>query len=216
MISVMICDDQDVVCQGLNTILSHEKDLKVIGMAADGQELLEKLEVKLPDVILLDLKMPILNGVQATRSIKLKYPAVRILILTTYDADEWLFDAIRSGADGFLLKDSSREDLLSAIRNLAAGKNPIDPAVGGKLFRQLARQSPPGLTAVGSKLSAREREILALVAEGLNNAAIAEKLHLSEGTIRNYVSSIFDKLDVTDRTQAAVLAIRYGISTPRD
>ncbi len=97
----MICDDQDVVCQGLNTILSNEKDLKVIGMAGDGQELLEKLEMKQPDVILLDLKMPILNGVQATRAIKEKYPNMRILILTTYDADEWLFDAIRSGADGY-------------------------------------------------------------------------------------------------------------------
>jgi DNA-binding NarL/FixJ family response regulator len=212
MITLLICDDQDVVCQGLNTILSDTKDIKVIGMAGDGQELLEKLETRQPDVILLDLKMPIMNGVQATRAIKEKFPAIRILILTTYDADEWLFDAIRSGADGFLLKDSSREELLSAIRDLAAGKTPIDPSVGGKIFRQLARQSPPGLTAVGSELSEREREILALIAEGLNNTAIAGRLHLSEGTIRNYVSSIFDKLNVTDRTQAAVLAIKYGIS----
>ena len=212
MITLMICDDQDVVCQGLNTILSNEKDIKVIGMAGDGQELLEKLEIKQPEMILLDLKMPILNGVQATRSIKEKYPSVRILILTTYDADEWLFDAIRSGADGYLLKDSSREELLLAIRELAAGKTPIDPSVGGKLFRQVARQAPPGLTAVGGELSEREREILTLVAEGLNNTAIAGRLHLSEGTIRNYVSAIFDKLNVTDRTQAAVLAIKYGIS----
>jgi two-component system, NarL family, response regulator LiaR len=212
MITLMICDDQDVVCQGLNTILSNEKDLKVIGMAGDGQELLDKLEIRQPDMILLDLKMPILNGVQTTRIIKEKYPAVRILILTTYDADEWLFDAIRSGADGFMLKDSSRKELLAAIRDLAAGKTPIDPSVGGKLFSQLARQAPPGLTAVGGELSEREREILGLVAEGLNNTAIAGRLHLSEGTVRNYVSSIFDKLDVTDRTQAAVLAIKYGIS----
>ena len=153
-----------------------------------------------------------LNGVQATRIIKEKYPSIRILILTTYDADEWLFDAIRSGADGYLLKDSSREELLLAIRELAAGKTPIDSSVGGKLFRQLARQSPPGMTAVGSEFSEREREILTLVAEGLNNTAIAGRLHLSEGTVRNYVSSIFDKLNVTDRTQAAVLAIKYGIS----
>ncbi len=212
MITVLICDDQDVVCQGLNTILSNEKDLKVIGMAGDGQELLSKLELKQPDVILLDLKMPILNGVQATRAIKEKYPSVRILILTTYDADEWLFDAIRSGADGYLLKDSSREELLLAIRELAIGKTPIDPSVGGKLFRQVARQAPPGMTAVGGELSEREREILMLVAEGLNNTAIAGRLHLSEGTVRNYVSAIFDKLNVADRTQAAVLAIKYGIS----
>jgi DNA-binding NarL/FixJ family response regulator len=212
MITIMICDDQDVVSQGLQTILSMEKDLKVVAIASDGQDLIEKLESKQPDVILLDLKMPIMNGVQATRLIKEKYSTIRILILTTYDADEWLFDAIRSGADGFLLKDSSREELISAIRELAAGKNPIDPAVGGKIFRQLARHSPPGITGIGSELSEREREILSLVAEGLNNTAIAGKLHLSEGTIRNYVSSIFDKLNVTDRTQAAVLAIRYGIN----
>jgi len=212
MITLMICDDQDVICQGLNTILSNEKDIRVIGMAGDGQELLEKLEVKQPEMILLDLKMPILNGVQTTRAIKEKYPDIRILILTTYDADEWLFDAIRSGADGFMLKDSSREELLHAIRELAAGKTPIDPSVGGKLFRQVASQAPPGLTAVGGELSEREREILVLVAEGLNNTAIAGRLHLSEGTVRNYVSAIFDKLNVTDRTQAAVLAIKYGIS----
>jgi DNA-binding NarL/FixJ family response regulator len=199
----------------LNTILSNEKDLTVIGMAGDGQELLEKLEAKQPNVILLDLKMPILNGVQATRIIKEKYPSVRILILTTYDADEWLFDAIRSGADGYLLKDSSREELILAIRELAAGKTPIDPSVGGKLFRQVARQGPPGLTAVGAELSDREREILAFLAEGNNNLTIAGKLHLSEGTVRNYVSSIFDKLNVTDRTQAAVLAIKYGIGPLR-
>jgi DNA-binding NarL/FixJ family response regulator len=212
MITLMICDDQDVVCQGLNTILSDEKDIKVIGMAGDGQELLEKIELKQPEMILLDLKMPILNGVQTTRAIKEKYPNIRILILTTYDADEWLFDAIRSGADGFMLKDSSREELLHAIRELAAGKTPIDPSIGGKLFRQVASQAPPGLTAVGGELSDREREILVLVAEGLNNTAIAGRLHLSEGTVRNYVSAIFDKLNVTDRTQAAVLAIKYGIS----
>lgn len=215
MITVMICDDQDVVSQGLQTILSMEKDLKVTGIAGDGQDLLEKLEPRQPDVILLDLKMPIMNGVQATKAIKEKYPAIRILILTTYDADEWLFDAIRSGADGYLLKDSSREELVTAIRDLAAGKNPIDPAVGGRIFKQLARQSPPGLTMVGSELSEREREILALIAEGLNNTAIAGRLHLSEGTVRNYVSAIFDKLNVSDRTQAAVLAIRYGISAAK-
>ncbi|MBN2257488.1 MAG: response regulator transcription factor [Anaerolineaceae bacterium] len=215
MITLMICDDQDVVCQGLNTILSNEKDLKVVGMAADGQELLEALASRQPDMVLMDLKMPIMNGVQATRAIKERYPNVRILILTTYDADEWVFDAIRSGADGFLLKDSSREELLAAIRDLAAGKTPIDPAVGGKLFSQLARQAPPGLTSVGSELSEREREILALLAEGLNNHTIADRLHLSEGTVRNYVSSIFAKLNVTDRTQAAVLAIKYGITSTK-
>lgn len=215
MINLMICDDQDVVCQGLNTILSMEKDLKVIGIASDGQELLDKLVTNRPDVILLDLKMPVINGVQATRLVKEKYPFIRILILTTYDADEWLFDAIRSGADGYLLKDASREELLAAIHQLASGQTPIDPSVGGKLFKQLAKQSPPGMTSIGAELSEREREILALVAQGQNNASIAETLHLSEGTIRNYISSIFDKLGVSDRTQAAVLAIRYGITPSR-
>jgi len=211
VITLMICDDQDVVCQGLHTILSNEKDLKVIGMAADGQELLDKLELKQPDVVLLDLKMPILNGVQATRSIKEKYPSVRILILTTYDADAWLFDAIRNRADGYLLKDTSREMLIQAIEEIAEGKTPVDSKVAGKLFSQLSKHALPGDTTLGKDLADREREILKLIAQGMTNAEIAASLFLSEGTVRNYVSAILEKLGVDDRTQAAVLALRFGL-----
>jgi DNA-binding NarL/FixJ family response regulator len=187
MINIAICDDQEVVCQGLGAILSTAKDLRVIGISNNGQELLEFLEHKPVDVILMDLKMPILNGIQATKLIKENFPTIKILVLTTYDADVWLFDAIRNGADGYLLKDTSRENLI------------------------LAKSPNPASTSLGKDLSEREMQILHCLSHGLSNAEIAQKLFLSEGTVRNYVSGILEKLEVEDRTQAAVLALRYGL-----
>jgi DNA-binding NarL/FixJ family response regulator len=137
---------------------------------------------------------------------------VRVLVLTTYDADEWVFDAIRSGAAGYLLKDTPRDQLVAAIKDTVEGKTHVDPTVAGKLFARVA-QSPIAVdTAVADVLSEREREVLSLLARGLSNADIAARLYLSEGTVRNYVSSIYGKLGVTDRTQAAVLAVRYGLA----
>ena len=211
MIKVFICDDQEVVCQGLQAILSSNKEIQVTGIANNGMELIEKLEKEPPDVILMDLKMPVMNGVQATKEIKKKYPHIKVLVLTTYDADAWVFDAIRSGADGYLLKDASREKLINAIFHIAQDGTPVDEKVAGKLFSKIASSVEKGATFMGQNLSAREKEILGLIANGLTNAEIAEVLFLSEGTVRNYVSSILDKLDVQDRTQAAVLALRNGI-----
>lgn len=212
MIRVIICDDQVVICEGLRAILSTASGIEVLGIANDGQAAVDLVEKVRPDVVLMDLKMPILNGIQATREIRERFPQVHVLVLTTYDFDEWVFDAIRSGADGYLLKDTPREDLIEAIRGTAAGKTYVDPAVAGKLFTQIqhGRGLPdPGLAKL---LSDRELEVLKLLARGMSNPEIAQKLYLSEGTIRNYVSAILSKLEVSDRTQAAVLALRAGLA----
>jgi len=212
MIKVLICDDQDLVCEGLKGILSTDPELKIVGIANDGAEALEMIPACQPDLVLMDLKMPIMNGVQATRQIRQQYSRVQILVLTTYDADEWMFDAIRAGARGYLLKDTPRERLITAIKEAAAGQTPVDPAVAGKLFAHVTHQIAVPDAAIASQLSEREKEVLGLLAKGLSNAEIAARIYLSEGTVRNYVSSIFEKLGVEDRTQAAVLAIRCGLA----
>jgi len=212
MVKILICDDQDLVCEGLKGILSTDPEMKIIGVANDGAEALEMIPACQPDLVLMDLKMPIMNGVQATRQIHQQYPQIEVLVLTTYDADEWVFDAIRAGARGYLLKDTPRERLIAAIKEAAGGKTPIDPNVAGKLFSHVLQQTTIPDTEIASQLNQREREVLGLLGKGLSNAEIAARIYLSEGTVRNYVSSIFEKLGVEDRTQAAVLAIRYGLA----
>jgi len=212
MIRILLCDDQEIVCEGLQAILGTAPDIEVIGTAHDGAQAINLAGQLQPDVVLMDLKMPVMNGVQATRQIREQYPNVQVLVLTTYDADEWVFDAIRSGAAGYLLKDTPREKLIEAIQDTAAGKTPVDPNVAGKLFDQITRGGAPPDTAIAQDLSEREREVLGLLAHGMTNAQIAKRLYLSEGTVRNYVSAILEKLEVADRTQAAVLALRYGLA----
>lgn len=216
MIEVLICDDQDVVCEGLQAILSTDREIHVAGTARDGAEALEIIARARPDVVLMDLKMPLMNGVQATGRIRAQYPEVKVLVLTTYDADEWVFDAIRSGANGYLLKDTPRERLIAAVKEVAQGKTPVDPDVAGKLFARVVDTPAAADAQLAAELSEREREVLGLIARGLTNGDIAARLHLSEGTVRNYVSAIFAKLGVSDRTQAAVLALRCGLAGERD
>jgi len=211
MIRILICDDQDLVCEGLKGILSTDAELKIVGIANDGAQALEMIPTCQPDLVLMDLKMPVMNGVQATRQIRQLYPQIEVLVLTTYDADEWVFDAIRAGARGYLLKDTPRERLLAAIKEAAQGKTPVDPNVAGKLFAHVTQQISAPDAAIANLLSQREKEVLGLLGKGLSNAEIAARVYLSEGTVRNYVSSIFEKLGVEDRTQAAVLAIRCGL-----
>ena len=211
MIKVLICDDQELVCEGLKAILGTSDLVEVVGLTYNGLEAFEYLENHPVDVILMDLKMPILNGIQATKQIKEKYPQVHILVLTTYDADQWVLDAIRNGADGYLLKDAPRERLLQAIEEVNAGKTPVDSKVAGKLFEQITKMPQKSPTTIGADLTEREKEILLLITHGKSNAEIAETLFLSEGTVRNYVSSVLEKLDVSDRTQAAVIALRSGL-----
>ncbi|OGO71423.1 MAG: DNA-binding response regulator [Chloroflexi bacterium RBG_19FT_COMBO_56_12] len=211
MTRVLICDDQVVVCEGLRAILSTVKGIEVVGMAYDGEQAVQLVEELHPDVVLMDLKMPLMNGVQATRAIHNQFPEARVLVLTTYDFDEWVFDAIRSEAAGYLLKDSPRENLVEAILGTAAGKTYVDPAVAGKLFSQVSRGTPAPDMELVKALSERELEVLRLLARGMNNTEIAGRLYLSEGTVKNYVSAILTKLDVADRTQAALLALRAGL-----
>ena len=211
MIRVLICDDQAVVREGLRAILGTEPDVQVVGVARDGAEALALLSGLRPDLVLMDLKMPAMNGIQATRLIREQHPEIKVLVLTTYDADEWVFDAIRGGADGYLLKDTPREGLVAAIRGTLSGGTHVDPQVAGKLFRRVAQGGPLPEGAAIQQLSERERDVLRLLARGFSNGDIAQSLFLSEGTVRNYVSAIFGKLGVTDRTQAAVLALRAGL-----
>ncbi|MBC8496279.1 MAG: response regulator transcription factor [Anaerolineales bacterium] len=211
MVKVLICDDQVIVCEGLQTILNASPKIEVVGTAHDGSEALALIPGAHPDVVLMDLKMPVMNGIIATRKIRQKYPDIRVLVLTTYDDDEWLFDAVRSGASGYLLKDTPPEDLIEAILGTAAGKTYVDPNIAGKLLSSYSQKAPAQALPTNFQLSERETDILELLAKGLSNADIAQQLYLTEGTVRNYTSEIFKKLGVSDRTQAAVLALRYGL-----
>lgn len=212
-IRLLICDDQAIVCEGLRAMLTPIPQIEVIGIANNGIEAVDLTRQFQPDLVLMDLKMPKMNGIQATKAIREQFPEVRILVLTTYDADEWVLNAIRNGAAGYLLKDTPQEELVKAIINTVKGWNPIDPQVAGKLLDQVAHQSSSHQQdqKLISHLSEREREVLRLLAKGLGNSEIAKTLFLSEGTVKNYVSVIFSKLGVTDRTQAAILAIRSGL-----
>lgn len=212
-IRLLICDDQAIVCEGLRAMLTPIPQIDVIGIANNGIEAVDLTRRFQPDLVLMDLKMPKMNGIQATRAIREQFPEVRVLVLTTYDADEWVINAIRNGAAGYLLKDTPQEELVKAIVNTVRGWNPIDPQVAGKLLDQVAHQSSSHQQdqKLISHLSEREREVLRLLANGLANTEIAKTLFLSEGTVKNYVSVIFSKLGVTDRTQAAILAIRSGL-----
>lgn len=216
-ISVLICDDQAVVREGLAAILGTAPQLKVVGLACQGQEALELAARHQPQVVLMDLNMPVMNGVQATRLIHEQFPQMAVLVLTTYATDEWIFDAIRAGATGYLLKDTRRDDLVRAIEGTAQGKAHLDPEVAGKLMSHIAQippqaSMPPALALdLPEPLTLREQDVLRLLAQGLSNPEIAQQLHLSPGTVRNYVSEIFTKLGVSDRAQAAIAAVKLGL-----
>ena len=211
MIRVLLCDDQIVVTEGLRKILSTDPQIEVLGAAQDGEELLTMIPAAIPDLVLIDLKMPVLNGILTTRRIRKEYPQIRVLVLTTYDDDEWIFDALRAGAEGYLLKDLPPEQLIEAIKGTVSGKAYIDPKITSKLIEKST--SLPEVLKNGNRfdLSEREMEVLKYIARGFSNADIAERLFLSEGTVRNYTHGIYSKLGVSARTQAAVTAIKFGL-----
>jgi DNA-binding NarL/FixJ family response regulator len=211
MIKVIICDDQAIIRDGLEMLLKLEKDIQVIGLAQDGAEAVDLARASPPDLVLMDLKMPGMNGVEATRRIRVQHPGIKVLVLTTYDDDTWVFDAIRAGASGYILKDNPREKVLESIRGTVAGKSFLDPAIAGKVIEQIASEQVKPSSILTEKLTEREEAVLRLLARGLNNVEIAGHLHLSEGTVRNHVSAIFSKLDVSDRTQAAIIAIQHRL-----
>lgn len=211
MVRVLICDDQTVVREGLAAILSTDPEIEVVGLAGDGREALDLVAETSPDVVLMDLKMPGLNGVQATQRLSREYPTVYVLVLTTFADDAWVLDSIRAGASGYLLKDTRRDELVAAIKGTAQGKSFLDPSVAGKVMQRVATMpaatSQPALEA----FTERELDVVRLLAEGHSNPEIARRLHLAPGTVRNYVSVILQKLGVSDRTQAAVVALKRGL-----
>jgi DNA-binding NarL/FixJ family response regulator len=213
-ISVLIVDDQKLMRNGLSTLLELEGDMKVVAEAGDGQAGIEAFEKHQPDVVLMDIRMPGIDGVEATRRIMDQWPEARVIILTTFDDDAYIFEGLRAGAQGYLLKDISGEELAMAIRKVAAGGALIEPSVARKVIAEFARLEPAkrnvndGLVIA---LSEREIEILKLLAQGLNNKQIAHNLHLAGGTVKNYVSSILSKLGVYDRTQAALRGKELGL-----
>jgi DNA-binding NarL/FixJ family response regulator len=212
---ILICDDQEIITAGLKLILETQQDFAVT-TASDGAVAVDLVAEARPDIVLMDLKMPMMNGVKATEMIKQRFPDVKVLILTTYGDDEWLFDAIRSGADGYLLKDIPHEELFTAIRSTVAGNTHIDPKIARKMFNHIAQRTPVPSSELLSKLNDREIEILRLISRGYTNAEISATIHLSEGTVRNYISALFSKLEVSDRTQAALLGLRYGLTDISD
>ena len=218
-IRVLLADDQDIIRTGLTIILNHQPDLEVVAQAADGIEAVELAKQLQPDVILMDIKMPRLNGIQATRQIVSALPKTQIIILTTYDTDDWVFDGIRAGAVGYLLKDTSGDNLGDAVRGAMKGESQIDPTVARKVLREFQQFSPnrsatprpPAEEEPLERLTDREEEVLKLLAAGLSNKEIATQLSLSEGTVKNHISAILAKLHANDRTQAVLTALKRGL-----
>jgi DNA-binding NarL/FixJ family response regulator len=213
MIRILIVDDQTIVRHGLKSLLEIQEDLTVVGDAANGQEALEIIaslgqQSQLPDVVLLDVRMPVMDGVATTKELKTDYPEINILILTTFDDDEYISQAMNYGARGYLLKDSPPEDLAMAIRVVNKGNTYMG---SGLLAKMLQRNTQPEVAPVAiaeqlAELSPREQEVLDLIAIGANNREIAQKLYISEKTVKNHVTNILSKLNLRDRTQAALLA----------
>lgn len=210
VIRILIADDHTLVRAGLRALIDSELGMEVVGEAADGAEAVDKARALQPDVILLDLVMPRKDGIAAITEICGADPDARILVLTSYTDDEKVFPAIKAGALGYLLKDSEPHELLQAIRSVHAGEPSLAPTIARKLMREL--QQPPDLPLAENPLSEREVQVLRLVAQGLSNREIADRLVVSERTVRAHVSNILNKLHLANRTQAALYAIREGLA----
>ena len=214
-IRVLLVDDQALFREGLETLLSVHKDIHVVGQARDGQEALEVANRTQPDVALMDVRMPVLDGVRATRLLKDALPQCSVIILTTFDDDEYIFDALRMGAAGYLLKDVASAQLVEAIRAAARGESILEPSVAAKVIAEFSRVSSMVSSAqmeqLVEPLSEREQEILAWIARGASNKEIASQLYVAEGTVKNHVTHILGKLGVRDRTQAALKARELGL-----
>ena len=214
MTRIVIADDQALFREGLRTLLSTRPDMDVVGEAADGDEAVALVEQLRPDVVLMDLRMPRADGIQATARLRDRCPEIPVLVLTTFDDDANLFGALRAGAAGYLLKDVSSETLVSAIHAATRGEAFLQSTVTGRVvaaFARLMEAGGPKAEALVLPLSPREREIVSLLGSGASNKEIADRLNLAEGTVKNHVTSILTKLDVRDRTQAALRARQLGI-----
>jgi DNA-binding NarL/FixJ family response regulator len=215
-VRVVIADDQGMVRSGFTTLLNSEPDIEVVGEAVNGQEAVTRAIQLRPDVILMDVRMPVMDGLQATREITAMDGGPRVLVLTTFDLDDYVYQALRWGASGFLLKDASARELAEAVRVVAAGDGLLSPSVTRRLIAEFARMGAPRGPSRKTlqDLTERETEVLALVARGLSNAEIAGRLVVAEQTVKTHVSRILMKLGLRDRTQAVVLAYETGVVQP--
>jgi DNA-binding NarL/FixJ family response regulator len=213
---VLLADDQELFREGVRLILETADDIAVVGEAADGFEAVRQARLLEPDVVLMDVRMPRLDGLEATRRILAERSQTRVIVLTTFDLDEYVYAAMKAGASGFLLKDLRREQLIGAIRTAAAGDALLAPAVIRRLIERFCGEPPPadGLPESMAELTSRELEVLKLVARGLSNRQIAESLFLSEATVKSHLAHVYAKLSVRDRVQAVVLAYETGLVHP--
>lgn len=212
MIKVVIVDDQDILKEGLKMILGKEKDIEICGLASDGQEAYSICKWNMPDVVLMDIKMPNVNGVEATKNIKRDFPDIKVIVLTTFNDDEYIYDALKFGASGYLLKDATPDEIAQAIRTVYSGGALIQPDVAAKVvdrFSQMAQNN--SIRNIDKRieiLTEREIDVLRLVGEGKNNKEISTELYLSEGTVKNHITNILNKLELRDRTQLAIFAVK--------
>lgn len=216
MISVVIADDQGMVRAGFRSLLGGEPDINVVGEAVDGEAAVRLVRHHRPDVVLMDIRMPVLDGLAATRRlVELDIPS-RVLVLTTFDLDEYVFEALRAGASGFLLKDATAEELVTAVRTLAAGESLLDPAVTRRVIDAFARVPQPRPDNQLARLTEREVQVLQLIARGLTNAEIAHELVVSDATAKTHVSNVLLKLQLRDRIHAVIYAYESGLIQPGD
>jgi DNA-binding NarL/FixJ family response regulator len=215
VIRVLLADDQDLVREGLRMMLDAEEDIEVVGEAADGRQALAEARRLDPDVVVMDVRMPELDGIEATARLAQTGSHARVLVLTTFDLDEYVYRALKAGASGFLLKDAKREQLAAAVRTVADGGSLLAPAITRRLIEDYCRRPEPGgLPATAAALSERELDVLRRVARGRSNAEIAAELVLSEATVKSHVARILDKLELRDRTQVIVFAYESGLVRP--
>jgi len=218
MTSVLLADDQALVRVGLRKILENEPDTTVVAEAGNGEEAVAAAARYRPDVVLMDIRMPVLDGIEATRRIVRDRPATRVLVLTTFGLDTYVYDALRSGASGFMLKDAPPEEIAAAVRIVASGEALLAPAVTRAVIEEFARQppaaEPPGPPPALAELTPREREVLDLLARGLSNPEICERLVISEATAKTHVARILQKLDLRDRVQAVIYSYETGVVAP--
>jgi DNA-binding NarL/FixJ family response regulator len=210
-VRVLVADDQSMVRAGFRMLLSGKDDIEVVAEASNGLEAIEKAARFDPDVVLMDIRMPELDGLEATRQILAADASARILILTTFDLDEYVYEALRAGASGFVLKDDPPEQLIAAIHTVAAGDALLSPTITRRVIRQFARAPRPTPPKELAELSERERDVFRLIAKGLSNAEIGQELFISETTVKTHVTHILHKLDLRDRVQAVVLAYQTGV-----
>lgn len=215
-IRILVADDHNIVRKGIKVLLATEKDMQVVGEAENGLEAVEKAVSLEPDVVLMDIVMPGMDGIEATRKITAERPSTRILVLTSFAADDKVFPAVKAGALGYLLKDSTPQQLVEAIRQVARGEPSLEPSIARKVLQELS--NPGGGTGrqTSDPLTEREMDVLRLIAQGMSNREIAAKIFVAEWTVRSHVSNILGKLHLADRTQAALYALREGLASLDD